>query len=148
MKKYIIGLLSIIVLNLCINKNNDILPVFNEQSNEYGMYILTFPNKNISTNNMENIFKDIQIVWLEPVVNVLYKERLNYKQYHFENISLKENINRFQKQFLTQLQNNNYKLDAINLQISGVKINRMKIYSNEESIKNLNIEGLKYEKIE
>ena len=148
MKKYIIGLLTIIGLSFFINKNDEAVPVFNEQSTEYAMYILIFPNQNVSTNNLENIFKDIQIIWLEPSINVLYKERLNYKQYYFEDISLKENINRFKNNFLTKLQDNNYKLDAINLQISGIKINRMKVYSNEENIKNLKIDGMKYEKIE
>ena len=148
MKKYIIGLLTIIGLSFFINKNDEAVPVFNEQSTEYAMYILIFPNQNVSTNNLENIFKDIQIIWLEPSINVLYKERLNYKQYYFEDIFLKENINRFKNNFLTKLQDNNYKLDAINLQISGIKINRMKVYSNEENIKNLKIDGMKYEKIE
>lgn len=148
MKKYIIGLLTIIGLSFFINKNDEAVPVFNEQSTEYAMYILKFPNQNVSTNNLESIFKDIQIIWLEPFVNILYKERLNYKQYHFEDISQKENINRFKTNFLAKLQDNNYKLEAINLQISGIKINRMKVYSNEENIKNLKIDGMKYEKME
>jgi len=149
MKKYIIGFLVIFlgfVLNLNLKENN--IMVFNEYNNEYGMYVLEFPNYNISTNNLENKFRDIKIIWLEPYVNILYKEKLGYKRYYFEEISLSENINRFKSYYITKLNNYNYNLDAINYQISGIKIIRMKIYSNEDNIKKLNIEGIRFQKVE
>ena len=76
----------------------------------------------------------------------MYKERLNYKQYYFEDVSLKENIARFKNSVITKLQNNNYKLDAIKMQISGIKIKKMKVYSNENNIQNLKIDGMEYKK--
>lgn len=146
MKKLIIVILIVLILNV-YNKNN-IKFVFNEQNLEYSMYILEFPNQNVSTNNLEEIFNDMKIIWIEPSINLIYKDRLNYKLYYFEDISIKENINRFKNNFITKLQNNNYKNDVINYQILGIKINRMKVYSNEQAILNLNIDGLKYKKVE
>jgi len=146
MKTFIIVILTIFILNT-YNKNN-IEPVFNEDGYEYSMYILEFSNQNISTNNIEEIFENMKIIWVEPLINLVYKDKLNYKLYYFEDISTKENIKRFKNNFITKLQNNNYKNDAINYQILGIKINRMKVYSNEQDIINLDIEGLKYKKIE
>lgn len=145
MKIFII-VLTILILN-SYNKNN-IEPVFNEDNHEYSMYILEFPNQNISTNNIDNIFVNMKIIWLKPSINLLYKDKLNYKIYYFEDVSIKENINRFKANFITKLENNNYKSDAINYKILGIKISKMQVYSNEEDIMNLNIEGLKYKKIE
>lgn len=147
MKKYIVCLL-VLLLILIINKKNDAVMVFNEKNNEYSMYILEFSNQNISTNNLESVFKNIKIIWLEPVINIAYKDKLNYKYYYFEDISLKQNINKFKNNFIKKLNDNNYKLDAINYEILGIKISKMKVYCNEEDILNLKINGIKYKKSE
>ena len=51
MKRYIVSLLIILFISLIINKKQDIMLLFNETS-EYAMYILEFPNYNVSTNNI------------------------------------------------------------------------------------------------
>lgn len=148
MKKYFVILLVILVLSLIFNTKEEVQFVFNEQDNEYSMYILEFPNQNVSTNNIENIFEDIKIIWLEPFINVLYKDKLDYKIYYFEDISLKQNIVKFKNNVINKLQNSNYKQDAINYQILGIKINRMKVYCTEDDILNLKIDGIKFKKSE
>lgn len=152
MNKYIISflvMLMVIISSFILNlKQEDNIMVFNEYDNDYGMYILQFPNYNISTNNLENKFRNIKIIWLEPYINILYKDKLDYKKYYFEDISLKENINRFKNYFLTKLKDNNFNIEAINYQISGIKISKMKIYASEEDINKLNIEGIKFKKVE
>lgn len=144
MKKYIISLLLIFILSLIINKEDSLL-VFNEENNEYGMYILESSNYNISVDNIENKFKDIKIIWLEPYFNELYK--LNYK-YYFEDISLKQNINKFKTSVIKKLNDLNYKTIAIDYEIMGIKINKLKVYCKEEDILNLKIDSLKYKKVE
>ena len=142
MKKIVLLLLSCF-LYIGLKKEN-VTMVFNDGNNEYSMYILEFPNLNISTNNIQKIFENIKIIWIEPYVNLLYKDKLNYKKYYFEEISLKENINKFIKYYKNLLNNNNYNIDAINIDITGLKIIKMQVYCKEQDIINLNIDGLKY----
>ena len=144
MKKYIISLLLVFILSIIINKEDSLI-VFNEENNEYGMYILEFSNYNISTNNIENNFKDIKIIWVEPYLNNLYK--IKYK-YYFEDISIEQNINKFKTNVIKKLNELNYKNVAINYEITGIKLNRLKVYCQEDDIINLKIDGLKYKKVE
>jgi len=144
MKKYIVSLLLIFILNIVINKEETIL-VFSEKENEYSMYVLEFPNYNISTNNIEKKFKDIKIIWIEPYINDLYK--LNYK-YYFEDISIKQNFNKFKTNLIKKLNSSNYKNLIINYEITGIKVNKMQVYCKESDILNLNIDGIKYQKNE
>jgi len=144
MKKYIVSLLLIFILNIVINKEETIL-VFSEKENEYSMYVLEFPNYNISTNNIEKKFKDIKIIWIEPYINGLYK--LNYK-YYFEDISIKQNFNKFKTNLIKKLNSSNYKNLIINYEITGIKVNKMQVYCKESDILNLNIDGIKYQKNE
>lgn len=147
MKKYILFLLTIFVLSIIL-KQEPVMPVISYEDYEYSMYILEFPNKNLSTNNLEDYFNDIQIIWLYPYINEIYKEKINYKKYFFEPISLDENINKFKTNYLNYLNKYGYKTDALNYQISGIKIDRIKVYSKESDIKKINIENIKYRKIE
>ena len=147
MKKYIFFLLIILILSILL-KQEQIVSVISYDDYEYSMYILEFPNKNLSTNNLEDYFNDIQIVYVTPYVNELYKSKIKYNQYFFEPISLKENINRFITSYLNHLNNFGYQKDALDYRINGIKIDRIKVYSKESDIKKINIENIKYRKIE
>jgi len=146
MKKYIISLLIIFLLSLFIN-NEETKLVFNDIEEEYSMYILQFPNLNMSTNNI-NLFKNIKIIWIKPYINNIYINKLNYKVYYFEDISLDENIAKFKNQFIDLLYINGYRNDAMNFKISGIKIEKMKVYCKEEDIKSINVENIKYKRVE
>lgn len=147
MKKYIIILFSIFIFSLVIINDNELTLVFNEEDNEYSMYILELENSNISTNNIENIFKDIKIIWIEPYINTLYKDKLDYR-YYFEDISLKQNLNKFKNNLIKKINNLNYKNLAINYEITGIKVNKMKVYCKENDILNLNMNNINYKKDE
>lgn len=144
MKKYIIVLILFLII---LNFNNNEQMVVQMENSEYAMYILEFPNLNISTNNI-NKFENIKIIWIKPYINKIYKDKIKYNVYYFEDISLNSNINKFTNKFIDLLQKNGYINDALNYKISGIRINKMKVYCNETTLINLNIEGMKYKKEE
>ena len=100
------------------------------------MYVLEFPYHNISTSNIE-VFKDMQIIWIEPMINKLYRISCRY---YFENVSFKENIKRFKDYYLSEM--SYYKNDMVIAKVSGIKINRMMIYTSKDKISKLDIDGL------
>lgn len=128
MKKVILLIIFVFLLNL--NYEERISTAFKED-NEYNFYVLEFPNKNLSTNNFLNYFNDIQVIWVEVDSKYNVKKRYNYT-----------NIVELKKSYLKELENNNYKLEAINFKISGFIINKIKIYSNINKINKLNIENM------
>lgn len=128
MKKIIILIIFIFLLNL--NYEERISTAFKED-NEYNFYVLEFPNKNLSTNNFLDYFDNIQVIWVEVDSNYNVKKRYNYT-----------NISKLKESYLKELENNNYKLEAINLKISGFIINKIKIYTNINKINKLNIENM------
>lgn len=128
MKKVILLIIFVFLLNL--NYEERISTAFKED-NEYNFYVLEFPNKNLSTNNFLNYFNDIQVIWVEVYSKYNVKKRYNYT-----------NISELKKSYLKELENNNYKLEAINFKISGFIINKIKIYSNINKINKLNIENM------
>ena len=128
MKKIILLIIFIFLLNF--NYNEKIFTTFKEDVNN-SFYILEFPNNNITTNNFLNYFDNIQVIWVE--VNSRYNVKKRYNYY---------NIDKLKKDYLEELENNNYKLEAINHQISGIIINKIKVYSNINKINKLNIENM------
>ena len=128
MKKIIILIIFIFLFNL--NYSEKVMTTFKE-NNLNNFYILEFPNNNLSTNNFLNYFDDIQVIWIE--FNTKYNIK---KRYVYNGIVDTKN------KYITELNNNNYKLDAVNLSISGIVINKIKVYSNINKINNLNIENM------
>lgn len=128
MKKIVLFIIFIFLLNLNYQKEN--ISTFKEK-NDNQFYILEFPNNNLSTNNFLNYFSDIQVIWVELNIKLNVKKRYNYI-----------NINQLRQSFFNELEENNYKSEAINYQISGVIINKIMIYSNKSKINNLNIENI------
>ena len=127
MKKFILFVFFLLFIN------NPSMPVFNEIKLESNTYILEFPNQNISTNNFDLYFSDINVVWMEPFINDLYKIK---KRYQFKDIET------FKKNVINELTNNNYKKEALNLNISGIIIKKMKVNCDLEQINSLNIENI------
>ncbi len=128
MKKIIILIIFIFLLNL--NYSENVITTFKENVDN-SFYILEFPNNNITTNNFLNYFNDIQVIWVEVDSKYNVKKRYNYT-----------NINKLKESYLKELENNNYKLEAINFKISGFIINKIKIYTNINKINKLNIENM------
>ena len=113
--------------------NNPSMPVFNEIKLESNTYILEFPNQNISTNNFDLYFNDINVIWIEPYINDLYKIK---KRYQFKDIQT------FKNDVINELIKSNYKNESINLNISGIIIKKIKVNCDLDKIKKLNIENI------
>ena len=128
MKKVILLIIFIFLLNL--NCNEKVITTFKE-NNINNFYILEFPNNNISTNNFLNYFGNIQVIWVE--VNTKFNVKKRYKY---------TDIDKLKVDYFNELNNNNYKLEVINFQISGIIINKIKVYSNIDKINKLNIENM------
>ena len=128
MKKIIVLIIFIFLFNL--NYSENIMTTFKE-NNMNNFYILEFPNNNLSTNNFLNYFNDIQVVWIEFTTKYNIKNRYVYK-----------NIIDAKNKYIDELNKQNYKIEAINLSISGIIISKVKIYSNIDKINSLNIENM------
>lgn len=128
MKKIIILIIFIFLFNL--NYSENIMTTFKE-NNLNNFYILEFPNNNLSTNNFLNYFDDIQVIWIEFNTKYDVKKRYVYKD-----------IVDVKNKYVEELNKNNYKMDAINMFVSGIVINKIKVYSNINKINSLNIENM------
>lgn len=128
MKKIILLIIFIFLFNL--NYSENIMTTFKE-NNINSFYILEFPNNNISTNNFLDYFSDVQVIWIEFSTKYNIKKRYVYKD-----------INEVKNKYIDELNNNNYKTEAVNLSISGIVISKIKIYSNIDKINSLNIENM------
>lgn len=136
MKKIIVLILiSLFIFNL---KDEKVQTVFNEET-EYSLYILTFPNKNISTENFINYFNNLKVIWIKPYMDNIYKKKMiKYSVYNFDSISIKSNINKFKNNFIKKLEENNYKKYALNYRIEGIKIEEIMVYCSNKQIDKIN----------
>ena len=128
MKKIILLIIFIFLFNL--NYSEKIVTTFKE-NNLNNFYILEFPNNNLSTNNFLNYFSDVQVIWIEFNTKYDVKKRYVYKD-----------IVDVKNKYIEELNKNNYKVDAINMFVSGIVINKIKVYSNINKINSLNIENM------
>ncbi len=140
MKKIILTFTICFFIFLSINSKEEVYPTFNMMNNDYSFYILEFPNKNISTNNFDDYFKDIDVIWIEPYINSLYKQVKTRYQF--------TNIGKFKEEFIDLLIKKGYRSEALNLKIEGIKIKKMKVYSSESNITNLKIENMIFDTID
>lgn len=141
MKKIILTLTICFFIFLSVNSKEKIVPTFNiNNNNNYSFYVLEFQSHNVSTNNFNKYFENINVIWVEPYINPLYKQIKT--QYLFKDIST------FKKEFTDFLIKKGYRSEALNLKIEGIKIKKMKVYSSERNIKNLKIENMIFDTID
>lgn len=140
MKKIILTFTICFFIFLNINLEKEIIPTFNAVNNDSSFYILEFKGQNISTNNFDDYFKNIDVIWIEPYINPLYKQVKTRYQF--------KNINDFKQEFVNLLIKKGYRSNALNLKISGIKIKKMKVYSSESTIRNLKIENMTFDIID
>ena len=64
MKKIILTFTICFFVFLSINSKKEVYPTFNLINNDYSFYILEFKNQNISTNNFNRYFENIDVIWI------------------------------------------------------------------------------------
>lgn len=147
MKKIFLFIIGMYIV-ISLSKSDNTKMVFNETNSPYSNFIINFQNNNISTNNIDNYFYDIKIVWIEPYINNLYKEKFKgYTKYEFDYISNKKNIEKFINAYNKKLEIYGFKQDILKYKIDGIKIKRMMIYCSLNELNTLKqkIDGLTVE---
>lgn len=138
MRKIFVLLIIIIVCVFCrliIIKSDRVMPTFNENVNNYDVYILDLSKENINTSNIMNYFDNIKIIEIYPYINPIYKKLINLSSYSFNTIlSNKKNISLFINEYLTQIENNSLKEEIVIYKVNGIKINKIKVYASSKDI--------------
>lgn len=123
-----------------INNSNKTITVFSEANSDildYSNYLIDFKDE-LSTKNFKNKFSilknnDYQIKKIYPNINEIWpnniKEELS--EYSFDNL---EN---FITNYIDKLKKYNLSEEISNVDISGIRINRVLIYTSKENIKKL-----------
>lgn len=132
MKKLLLCLLCLFLVSS--NKSYETIFVFNENDNSYKFYEISFLNKCVSTKNLDKYFEDIEIISVSPFINELYADKINFERYNFEQISRERNITRFSNKFISILEKNNYKNDALKAKINGIYIKKIVVYCSCDKI--------------
>ena len=136
MKKICLIILLLVSIFL-FNRKEKIISVFSTDD-YYEIYYLDFRNTNLNTENFLNYFSDdsIDILKIEPYINPIYKNKFDFNSYLFDYSSKKNNIKNFKNKYLEKLKQINYN-DYFLYRVEGIKINLVKVYSNEEGIKRI-----------
>lgn len=131
MKKIIIILIILFLIKFSYNDTQSVFLSKVEYSNLYEITCLN----NISTNNFLNYFNDIKIIWIKPKINILYKDKmLKFNKYYFKEISNDKNIENFKNEYINYIKKIGYKSESLKLKTSGIMIEKIKVYLNEENL--------------
>ncbi len=145
-KKIVMLIIMILLINLIINKNDNIKQletVFKEtyiEDNNYQTYILDLSDLNITTNNLSKILTNISIknINIYPKINELYKDKLDkitYYKFNYSDLSL--NITKFKETYIEILKNNGFFNDIDNIRINGIPIEKIEVYLSNDQLNNI-----------
>lgn len=129
-------ILLVFIVFMCVKSSlENTKLVFNEDNN---LYQITFVNS-LSTNNFLDFFNNSKVIWIKPRINILYKDKLvKYNKYYFKDISNEKNINNFKKEYINYLNKLGYKNEALNLNTSGIMIDKIKVYLDDDELNFIN----------
>lgn len=129
MKKVIIitvFLFSFFYIELNKYKKDIIKPVFNDKT--YSSYIIDISCDSITTRNINKYITD--------EIDAVYPYVLNIKRQWFfidKNISFEKNMNKLEKKYINYLNYLAKKEDALNIELEGIKLGKIKIMTNNIS---------------
>ena len=90
--------------------------------------------KDLSDKNILLKLNNTQILYINPYINPLYKERLNYlKKYTFLEKINENSVRKFTKYYLNELKNHGFQKDYYQLSFYGIPI--QKIYLQKDELK-------------
>lgn len=119
-----------------VNSNDSTKTVFNKLDEYYyDTYIIDVSNENINTKNIFDYFDGVTILKIYPNNNPIYSKFINIDEYEFDNIlSQKKNISNFVSIYNNKLNDNALIKEVESFNISGIKINKLKVYTSTEQI--------------
>lgn len=124
--------------------------VFQEQTNGTLKYQIILENNEVNTNNFVKYFINYQVESISPYIHPLYKNKAKpIQEFTFDYTTMGSNIEKFTKKYISFLEKKGYKQEALKARLSGIIIEKVVIYSEEEEIIKLKewLPNLKYEKI-
>jgi len=124
---------------------------FKENTQGYYKYEISFENKEISTWNFEEYFKDYKILTIYPAISEVYKKRFPFISYSFNTyLTFSKNINKLKEKYIAALEGLGYRKEALKIKTSGIFIEKIVVYSEETEIINLkhNFPKLQYRLLE
>lgn len=122
-----------------ITNNDSAKTVFNKLDEYYyDIYMVDVSNENINTKNIFDYFDEITILKIYPNNNPIYSKFINMEEYEFDSIvSEKKNISNFVNTYNNKLKENALIKEVESFNVSGIKINRLKIYASVEQIEKI-----------
>lgn len=119
-----------------VNSNDSTKTVFNKLDEYYyDTYIIDVSDENINTKNIFDYFDGVTILKIYPNNNPIYSKFINIDEYEFDNIlSQKKNISNFVSMYNNKLNDNALIKEVESFNISGIKINKLKVYTSTEQI--------------
>ena len=133
MKRFYFGIILVLFV-FSFNQKHEVVATFNETLDGYGIYKLNFEEKVLSTINFNSYFDEITVISIEPFINELYKNKVNFEIYNFEPFSNTTNINRFTSEFVSLLEHYGYKTDALMSRINGIYLKGVVIYCSLDEV--------------
>lgn len=137
----IISLLSFIVFcSISImNKQEHTQNVFNKVDQYYyDLYMVNVSKENVNTKNLLDYFEGIDILKIYPNNNPIYSKFIKINEYKFDNVlSVKKNISNFTNVYNSRLKENALIKEVEMFNVSGIKLNSIKIYASEEQVNKL-----------
>lgn len=136
MKKFVyicIGLLLIYIVSL---ERTDY--AFKESIEGAHIYELVLTEQQVSTRNFEIYFSNYQVISIFPKISAIYQNQFPFSKYSFDIYrTIEQNILQFQNKYINTLEDLGYRKEALKIMASGIPINKVVIYSDEEGISKL-----------
>lgn len=129
MKKIFYLFLILLLLLIDLRSKENLTLVFKQKDeNEFYEFIL-LELDNVNTSNLDIILKDIKVLKVYPSINKIYKNNI-------KNVYNYTNINDFKDSYLNELEKNGYYKDYNYYLVNPIKIEKILVYSSENTIRN------------
>ena len=137
MKNFLSTLILIIIyLSLNIEQTKTVFDV-KEDSDIYDFYHIKMDY--LYTNNFNELFNDIDIIYLKAYVNPIYDKKI-------DNIFFYKDIENFRKSYIQRLKDRGYYIEANKYLIKPIKIDSVLVYSSLNNIYDkIDFKNKKYE---
>lgn len=128
----ILIIISILILMISrVKKDDTTMTVFNEQ--EYNAYIVEFKDEYITTRNLNESFKN-EIEAIYPFFSDKYANILQVNWYYMDKtLTFDKNIKLLEDNYKTIFKNNALSDESINLDLYGVRISKIRVFTNNIS---------------
>ena len=121
------NLLLFLLLIWLLYPQENVQTVFYEDE-DYSIYEIYFEKGELNTNNILNRFKNIQVLTIYPYINPIYSEKIKLKSYSFQNDF---DIEKFKNKYIKELEESGFKNEAVNINLEGISLVKVKVYSKE-----------------